>query len=92
MLQAHLLIQMETVCVTTSTAMMTMIHSSTQKKSCVTPIHKTNRLFQSMMITMVFVMLCNLIETLTDGLTVLKNHVALTLMTHPVCQLTLMAT
>ena len=92
MLQAHLLIQMETVCVTTSTAMMTMIHSSTQKKSCVTLIHKTNRLFQSMMITMVFVMLCNLIETLTDGLTVLKNPVALTQMMHPVYLLILMAT
>ena len=85
-------IPMEMACVITSTAMMTMIHSLTQMKSCVTLIQKTNSLYRSMMTTMESVMLYNLIETLTDGQMALKNHVALTQMMHPVYLLILMAT
>ena len=92
MLPAHLSIPMVITCATTSTVMMTMIHSLTQMKSCVTLIQKTNSLFQSMLIMTEYVTLYNPIETLTDGQMALKNPVALTLIMHQVCLLIQMAT
>ena len=91
-LPVHLKILMAMACVTTSIVTMTTIHSLTLKRLCVTLTQRTNSLFQSMMTTMEFVMLYNLIETWMDGQMVQKNPVALTQMMHPVFLLILTVT